>query len=503
MDKTEAHIPDQWVYYGLLGLLVWAPLPLASNRIWAVGILLAWALVLLAGTLYCWRHHPSLALSRLRDFRWPLMLLGAYVLLTQLQSLPLPGSWLAALSPESHRVQSAAGLAEAGLAYRLGIDPFQARLYANLSWVYFIAFLVAALTLRHHRRIELLAQVLIWSGLFQALLGALLYSFEAQYRLFFSDLNHSNVIGTFVNRNHFAGYMELCLAIGIGLMLSRLGNGNSGESGWRHRLAAALHFIISPKMRLRLMLVIMVIALVLTHSRMGNTAFFSAMLIVGVAALVLSRRMAPATIGLIASLVIIDIFIIGAWVGVERVVQRIQDTPLLAASAERQAQIETTFKPSRFAMQEQSVEERVVPAAYSLDLIRDFPIFGSGGGSFYNAFSRYRPAEIALFYDHAHNDYAEIAADTGLLGLGLLAGVALLAAGRALWVLARRRSTLPRGMAFAVLMAIVAFAIHGTVDFNLQIPANALTFTVILAMAWCVALLPRGAHKHALAPEAG
>lgn len=499
MDKTEAHIPDQGVYYGLLAMLVWAPLPLASNRIWAVGILLAWALALLAGTLYCWRHHPSLALSRLRDFRWPLILLGAYVLLTQLQSLPLPGSWVAVLSPESHRVQAAAGMD----SFRLSIDPFQARLYANLSLIYFIGFMLAALTLRHHRRIELLAQVLIWSGLFQALLGALLYSADAHYMLFFTEIKHESTHGTFVNRNHFAGYMELCLAVGIGLMLSRLGNGGSGQGGWRHKLAAALRFIISPKMRLRLMLVIMVIALVLTHSRMGNSAFFSAMLIVGVTALILSRRMAPATIGLIASLVIIDIFIIGTWVGVERVVQRIQDTPLLAASAERQAQVEAALRPSRLAMQEQSVEERVVPATYSLDLIRDFPVLGSGGGSFYNAFSRYRPAEIALFYDHAHNDYAEIAADTGLLGLALLAGVALLAAGRALWVLARRRSTLPRGMAFAVLMAIVAFAIHSTVDFNLQIPANALTFTVILAMAWCVALLPRGAHKHALAPEAG
>ncbi|TCS71929.1 O-antigen ligase-like membrane protein [Sulfuritortus calidifontis] len=506
---STAHIPDQWVYYGLLGLLVWAPLPLASNRIWAVGILLAWALALLAGAIYSWRHHPSLALSRLRDFRWPLMLLGAYVLLTQLQSLPLPGAWLAALSPESYRVQSAAGLAEAGLAYRLSIDPYHSRLYASLSVVYFIAFLVAALTLRQSQRIERLAEVLVWCGLAHAVLGAVLYSFEAQYRLFFTEVSHDKVIGTFVNRNHFAGYMELCLAVGIGLMLSRLGNGSAGSQGWRHRLVAALRFLISPKMRLRLMLVIMVIALVLTRSRMGNTAFFSAMLIVGVIALILSRRMAPATLGLIASLVIIDIFIIGTWVGVEKVVQRIQNTPLLAETGEtglpeaepaQTGRAAAAIKPPTLSMREQSLEERAVPAAYSLGLIRDFAAFGSGGGSFYNAFSRYRPAEIDLFYDHAHNDYAEIAADTGVLGLLLLGGVTLLAAGRALWVLARRRSPLARGMAFAVLMAIVALAIHNTVDFNLQIPANALTFTVILAMAWCVALLPRGSHKHALAP---
>ncbi len=508
LPAQHGHVPDRWVFYGLLGLLVWAPLPLASNRIWAVGILLFWTLLLLAGTAHAWRQHADEAIERLKAFRWPLALLGGYVLLTQLQSLPLPEAWVAALSPESHRVQAAAGLEAAGLGYRLSIDPFHSRLYASLSMIYFSVFLVAALTLRHGARIERLAEVLVWSGLAYAVLGAVLYSFDAHYRLFFTEVSHDKVIGPFVNRNHFAGYLELCLSVGIGLMLSRLGNGGRpGRGTWRQRLIAALRFLISPKMRLRLMLVVMVIALVLTRSRMGNTAFFSAMLIVGLIALILARRMAPATIGLIASLVVIDIFIIGTWVGVEKVVQRIQNTPLMAergdalpASATA-AQPAPAIKPPTLSMREQSLEERAVPAANSLDLIRDFPVFGSGGGSYYNAFSRYRPAEIDLFYDHAHNDYAEIAADTGLLGLALLGGVVLLAAARALWVLARRRSPLARGMAFAVLMAIVALAIHSTVDFNLQIPANALIFVVILALGWCVASLPRGGHSHALAPK--
>jgi hypothetical protein len=68
-------------------------------------------------------------------------------------------------------------------------------------------------------------------------------------------------------------------------------------------------------MRLRLLLIIMVIGLVLTRSRMGNSAFFAAMLIVGAMAIVLARKTAPQTIVLIASLVIIDVLVIGTWVG--------------------------------------------------------------------------------------------------------------------------------------------------------------------------------------------
>jgi hypothetical protein len=62
-------------------------------------------------------------------------------------------------------------------------------------------------------------------------------------------------------------------------------------------------------------------------------------------------------------------------------------------------------------------------------------------------------------------------------------------------VLRQRRSSLPRGMAFGVLMAIVALEIHSTVDFNLQLPANALTVMVILAMGWIAMALPSGATR--------
>ncbi len=45
-------------------------------------------------------------------------------------------------------------------------------------------------------------------------------------------------------------------------------------------------------------------------------------------------------------------------------------------------------------------------------------------------------------------------------------------------------------MAFTVSMAIIALLIHSIVDFNLQIPANAATFMVLLALGWTVSHLP-------------
>jgi O-antigen ligase len=125
----------------------------------------------------------------------------------------------------------------------------------------------------------------------------------------------------------------------------------------------------------------------------------------------------------------------------------------------------------------------------ALDLVQDFPLVGTGGGSFYSSFIRYRSPRTG-YIDHAHNDFVEVASDFGLPGLAILGSLVALTLWTALRILAKRNSDLPRGVAFGVAMSVVALLIHSAVDFNLQIPANALTVVVILAMAWIARELP-------------
>ena len=473
-SRHRRAVSDGWVFIGLLALLVWAPLPLGSNRSWAIGLLLVFALVLLGGTLLAWRNYSSAALARLTPFRWPLGLIFSMVVLSWLQTCPLPSALVGVLSP----MAAAAQMPSAWMT--LSLDVFQSRLMATLAFVYFVVFLVTLLVVRNGPRLERLALVLVCSGVLQAVLGVVLFSTHAEYRLFFVNVSHSNVIGSFVNRNHLAGYLCMCLSIGIGLMLSRLSTRKVKHSNWESRLKAVFEFMLSSKMRLRLLLVVMVIALVLTQSRMGNTAFFSAMLVVGFLGIALMRKTAPRTIALIASLIVIDVLVVGTWVGLEKVVERIQGTELTVAAGGKQ----------------ESVEARTEAARTALQLVQDYPLVGSGGGSFYNVFLSYRTPQYGYTYiDHTHNDYVEFASDYGLLGLGLVGSLVILTAWTVLKALARRKSALPRGMAFGVAMSIVALSIHSTVDFNLQIPANALTMVLILAMGWLALELP--------APELG
>jgi O-antigen ligase len=166
---------------------------------------------------------------------------------------------------------------------------------------------------------------------------------------------------------------------------------------------------------------------------------------------------------------VIDVLIVGTGVGLEKVVERIQDTELTDASGGKA----------------ESILARTEAARTAIALVKDFPLVGSGGGSFYNVFLGYRTPEYGYTYvDHTHNDYVELASDYGLLGLGILGMLVALTLGTVLRVMARRRSVLPWGVAFGVAMAIVGLLLHSMGDFNLQIPANAMTIVVIWAMGW-------------------
>lgn len=465
-------IRDGWIFGGLIALLLWAPLPLGSNRTFAVGILVLWVVLLLLGAVWAWRHQADQAWQRLYSFRWPLGVLALFVVLVWFQTWELPPAWLQLISPETWRVQE--GVAPP----RISLDVFQTRIYASLSTGYFFTFLLVLLTVRDRARLDTLAMALVVAGVVQAVIGVMLFSAGAHYQIYFFEVIHDRVKGTFGYHNHFAGYMELCLSVGVGLMLARLGNERQQGSGWKHRLARMMQFVLSPKMRLRLLLVVMVIALVLTRSRMGNAGFFAALLVVGVITLALTRRSAPAMVTLIISLIIVDVVVVGSWVGLDKVVHRVQETAVSDAAGGA----------------EESIEARQDAAMHALDLARAFPVFGTGGGSFYGTYIRYRTPR-PYYFDHAHNDYIELACDYGLVGLGILGSFVLMTFGVAARTMARRRTSLPRGIAFGVMMAITALAIHSWVDFNLQLPANVLTLMVIMAMGWVAHALPSGRHQ--------
>lgn len=435
-------------------------MPLGSVYPTAWGVLAIAVYGLVLAWLALWAGGAVRASEALVAARWPLALLGAWIVQQALPVPSLPRSWVEVLAPESGRIHALVdALGTRREAFPISVDPYASKASLLKTLAYAGAFFLTLALANGRRRIRLLAGVLVFSALAHSVYAVLMHLSGAQSEFFEARIAHgSQASGFFVNRNHFAGYLEMTLAIGIGLLIAGLSDRRSET--WKQFARNTLEWMLSPKMVLRLSLCVLVIALTTTHSRMGNTAFFSSLLIAGVIGIIFSKHATRNTVVLLVSLVVIDLLIVGSWFGVEKLAKRIEATTVA------------------------EVQAREEPAAHTFGIIERHPLFGMGPGTFYVAFEPYRPEAVVDYYDYAHNDYAQFAAESGVLGLVLIGAFVIACLMAALRAHAVRRDPLMRGMSFACIMGIAAILIHSTADFNLQIPSNAVYFTVLLALGW-------------------
>lgn len=448
--------------FTLYALIVWLPLPLGSNRVWAWSLMSAWASAL----LLCWcalflRGTAQIPphFHRCKPLLYSLLAFQGLILL---QCLPLPLSTVSLISPQAALSYELLPLSPGWISLSIAPHETAGHLLQGLGFT--CIAILTLLLVDNRQRLKALATCLLLSGLLQAAWGAFMTLSGIEYSFLIPKNSYiGNATGTFINRNHFANYLCLCLSAGTGLLLAGLYMHH--PTSWRERTRRILNALLGNKVKIRISLAIMVIALVLSQSRMGNTAFFFSLASCGFLWLLLTRRMTRGAIILLSSLILIDLLIVGAWFGMDKVKERLEGT----------------------AFSEETRDEVVRD---TLPMIGDFWLTGTGAGSYYSAFPGYRGSDIHGFYDHAHNDYLQILAEHGIIGFGLLSFIVLTSLWQAIQAMRLRKSNTYKGLAFAPLMATSALLLHSLTDFNLQIPANAATYIVLLAMGWLCRYLP-------------
>src|SRR4051812_19219419 len=122
-DGVGRSLSDRILFVGFLGLVLWAPLPLGSNRPWAVAILEVWAYALSAWWLCGYAfglHAPTSAFRR----AWPaLSLLALWLLYLTVHVVPLPLAFVEWISPEAARMHLLGALSGAAPQYAsLSVD---------------------------------------------------------------------------------------------------------------------------------------------------------------------------------------------------------------------------------------------------------------------------------------------------------------------------------------------------------------------------------------------
>jgi O-antigen ligase len=412
--------------------LVWVPLPAASNRVWSsMGwsslifvICLLWSLAYLLG-----RVQLS---SIFRRCYWPIgcLLLVQVIVLFQ---------WLSPIGWST----------DANATFR-----------ALLLGLSYLGLFLLILQFHSPQRIKVLLVLIFASTVFQALYGSMmvLTGLELGFMIpkaFFKGL----ATGTFVNPNHFAAYLNLGLAIGIAYLMVSVRKLDGGEN----LIGRTLTLMMSGSLAWRLAIIVLVVGLVMSSSRMANLAFMCALFGAAGAYMLIKRRLVVAWLVLIASVLVIDAVVVGARFGVDRLMDEVANT-----------------------MADQGLRTSVLEA--TLPMARDFFWFGSGAGTFYSTFPLYR-GDIAGsdFYFHAHNDYIEFLIELGIFGLLALAAFVGFTLRAAYVACTSSRSNWIQIAGYACFMSIVGIAIHSTADFSLRIPAYASSLMAIFAVTYSAA----------------
>jgi O-antigen ligase/tetratricopeptide (TPR) repeat protein len=311
-----------------------------------------------------------------------------------------------------------------------------------------------------------LAVVVLVNGVLLSLFALVQFFTSSHDTLYWTYPSLGQVFGPFINRNHFALYMNLCLGLGLGLLLYR----SAGEARARHESRPGL---LHDPLALWLCAAVALLlgTIVFSLSRGGALALAG-----GVAVALLARpvsslgslrlRALALTLALGLGLVV--------WFGFQNV-------------------------EARFAslwQSDTSRELRLDLWARCLQLANEFPVWGTGLGTFVHVEPLSRTAVQDVSYVHAENEYVEALVEGGVVRLLVAVATIVLMFVLGYRALRRCRGERSRGLVVGLLFAFTTLVVHSSVDFGVHVPAIAL-----LAAVLCAHLSALGAGNPADGPE--
>ncbi len=119
--------------------------------------------------------------------------------------------------------------------------------------------------------------------------------------------------------------------------------------------------------------------------------------------------------------------------------------------------------------------------AAAWDIFGDFPLFGSGLGTFNRAYPAYKTGRGPMLY-FAHCDPLQWAAETGVSGTLVACAILVVFAGTVINGLLRLKDTFQKRLLLGAACACLGFLMHGIVDFPLQIPGVTVLFLATAAV---------------------
>lgn len=277
--------------------------------------------------------------------------------------------------------------------------------------------------------------------------------FEAGLGMFqvFAGWPTATAIGTYTNRDHFAGLLETILPFATLLGVVILRKRNRSRFAVSSALKACAMWTIAATLLL---------AIIYSLSRMGFLVALSVFFIIGMLALrppVRSRAWRWSSVGAIAAVIALMFLFF-------------PPNQLI----ERFANMSSTEKIS--------ADTRLSLWRETMPLIAEYRFFGCGLGGFESVFLKYQAVANNFRVQFAHNDGLQLLAELGIVGFSILAAILT---GLLTQIF---RDALGSGdenrrlLLVACAGGFIAVLLHSLVEFNMYIPANAMT------LAWIAGL---------------
>jgi O-antigen ligase len=340
------------------------------------------------------------------------------------------------------------GLINVPASATLSLDPYATRFFL-MRLLLLLIFFAALLTFLNSSSLQkMVVTVLIAFGALLAFYSILQRVEDPNSIYGIRQPGQAIPFGTYVNRHHFAALMEMTLGLTLGVLLS----GGLKRNRWPFVIVAAI---------------VMAIAIILTGSRGGLIAMFSAIICVAAVSYysgAKSERPSVPPIAVLAAGIAFVVLTAGL------VIFLGGTDPLLRSTGVAVASSDFTTGRKDFWLA-------------ALRIFKDHPITGVGFDAFGVAYSRYDTSAGQLRVEQAHNDYLQILADGGLIAFACVVGFIYLLVKKSLSKIKSAGRDFPRGAAIGAFAGCVAVLVHSAFDFPLRTYANAFVFLTLAVIA--------------------
>jgi O-antigen ligase len=437
---------DRVIEGGLFFIIFFTPLAFGSTQVWAYTLMELAVISLIAIWFIKWTLKKETAKCNKSKVHPVLLIpISLFICLILFQMLPLPSQFIKHLSPNTYKLYEQSlpnwpALKDArpesqdsGFNHNSQLTTHNWRsisihrhatsieLIKILAYIGIFFLIITSIKTRH--QIKRVVITIIITGFVLSLFGIVQYFTWNGKLYWFNELTYGgSPFGPYVNKNHFAGYMIMVIPLTIGFLISSFQISNFQVKRWRYYISE-LEAQISKNMLLLFAIIIMITALFLSQSRGGILSFLLSMVFLASLSLFFRRSKRKGGV-----FFLITIFTLSAlflfWLGIDPIIDRLL----------------TLKNPDKIG------HERLAVYRDTSNIIKDFPLFGTGLGTFEDIYPGYETTKSRYIFDQTHNDYLGLLSDTGFLGglfiLGEILAVLIVIVRR--WT--KRRNTFTTGI---------------------------------------------------------